>query len=312
MVKNIKKSLKYFIIFIGVIIMTPTALYLTLQIPEVQTFLVKRISGHFSEEINSTISVGHFEFKFFNRLTAKDILIKDKNNDTLLYAQTLTVRLKKASFKRKSFRLGRVTVVKPVVALITDSTGVMNLNWYLDLLKGSSDSINKNKIKFLIDQIDISNARFALINENAAEPKYGINFNNLNLNNINGIIEDFKIENDTTAFNIYNLGFLESGGFQIQKMSSSVVLAKNDFLFKSASITCDSSTLNISRLGIKGDSSSFKNFIEKVRLDILFEKSLISASDLRYFVKIPEGINESAWFSGKISGTIAELTGKKH
>ena len=36
-----------------------------------------------------------------------------------------------------------------------------------------------------------------------------MDFNNLNLTAINGIIEDLKIENDTTRFNIYNLGFKE-------------------------------------------------------------------------------------------------------
>lgn len=311
MFKNIKKSLKYFIIITGVIIMLPTILYLVLQISEVQTFLVKRITDHFSNEIKSTISVGRIEYKFFNKLSINDILIKDKNNDTLIYSQNATVGFRRIDLKNKSFRLGRVILIKPVVSFITDTSGMMNLTWYMDLLKNPADSAKKTKSIFVIDQIDISDARFSLINHSGLKAKTKIDFNNLNLTGINGIIEDIKIQNDTTAFKIYNLGFKESSGFLVKKMSSSVILAKQNFLLKSAFLNCDSSIINISKFEIYTDSSaSFKRFTENVKLDILLEKSLINTSDLQYFIPFAEGINESVWLSGAVSGTVSELRGR--
>ena len=76
MLKNIKKSLKYFIIFGGIVIMLPTVLYLCIQIPAVQTLLLKRITNHFSEELKSTISFGKMEYRFFNRLSVSDTVNK--------------------------------------------------------------------------------------------------------------------------------------------------------------------------------------------------------------------------------------------
>ena len=87
MLKHIKRSFKYLIIFFGVIILLPTVLYLLLQTSRVQTFLVKRITNHFSSQIKSTISVGSIDYKFFNKLSIKDVLIKDQNNDTLILFQ---------------------------------------------------------------------------------------------------------------------------------------------------------------------------------------------------------------------------------
>ena len=107
MLKNIKKSLKYFIIAFGVIILLPTVLYLLLQTAEVQTFLVKRITNHFSTQFKSTISIGSIEFKFFNKLSINDVLIKDQNNDTLLYSKEIVAGLRRLDFKDKSFRLGK-------------------------------------------------------------------------------------------------------------------------------------------------------------------------------------------------------------
>jgi len=187
--------------------MLPTVLYLLLETSTVQTFMVKRITNHFSNRIKSTISVGSIEYKFFNKLSINDLLIKDKNSDTLIYSLKVAIGIRRINFKNKSFRLGRVSLVNPVVAFITDSSGLMNLTWYLDLLKNPTDTIKKVSSRFSIAQIDISDARFSFINRTGLKAKTKMDFNNLNLTGINGIIEDLKILNDTTTFNIYNLGF---------------------------------------------------------------------------------------------------------
>jgi hypothetical protein len=311
MLKNIKKSLKYLIIITGVIIMLPTVLYIVLQISQVQTFLIKRITNHFSSEFRTTISVGHVEYKFFNKLLINDILIKDKNKDTLIYAQRVTAGLKRFDFFKKSIRLGRVVIVKPVVSLVTDSSGLMNLTWYLDLLKNPSDTLKSNNDLISIDQIDISDARFSLINYSGTRAATKIDFNNLKLSGINGILEDIRVQNDTTSFNIYNLGFKESNGFLVKRMNSSMKIVKEHILFNSTFLNCDSSILNIPKLWITADSSaSFKRFTEEVKLDILLERSLINTSDLQYFMPFANGLNESVWISGKVLGTVSELRGR--
>lgn len=311
MLKHIKRSFKYLIIFFGVIILLPTVLYLLLQTSRVQTFLVKRITNHFSSQIKSTISIGSIDYKFFNKLSIKDVLIKDQNNDTLIYSSKIVASIRSLDFKNKSYRLGKVSLFSPDISLITDSTGMMNLTWYLNLIKAPSDSTIEGGSRFAVDQIDINDARFSLINRKGTKGKTKIDFNNLKLTGINGIIEDFKTLNDTTTFNLYSLGFRESSGFTIKKMNSTVIIAKQNFLLNSAFINCDSSILSISKFSMNADSSgSFKNFTEDVKLNIILNKSLISTKDLRYFIPFADSINESVWLSGKIMGTISELRGR--
>jgi hypothetical protein len=311
MAKNIKKSFKYFIIVIGIFIMLPGILYPLLQFPALQTFLVNRISSHLSKEINSTISVGKIEYRFFNKLAINDILIKDQHNDTLLYTQKIIAGIRRFDLKQKTFRFGRVVLVKPVVGFITDSTGMMNLAWYLNMLKTPQDTTKKMPAKFSVDQIDISDGRFSLINNSGTRGKSLINFNNLILTDINTIIEDLKIYNDTTSFTVYNLGFRESCGFSVNRLSTSALLAYHNIMLNSLFLTSDSSILNISRFALRTDSSgSFRNFATDVKLDVVLDKSLVSTSDLYYFMPFAEGINESVWLSGKILGTISELRGR--
>ena len=43
-------------------------------------------------------------------------------------------------------------------------------------------------------------------------------------------MEEFKVYRDTTSFSIYNLGFRESAGFAVNRMSSDVIVTKGDIL----------------------------------------------------------------------------------
>lgn len=311
MAKNIKKSIKYFIIFFGIIISVPILLSFVLRIPAVQTFMVRRITDHLSAQIQSTISVGKIEYKFFNILNLNDIIIKDQNDDTLFYSQKASIGIKHIDLRNKSVTIGHIVAENPVATLITDSTGVMNLTWYLNLIKKDKDTLKKSKSTFKINQIDIINARFSLLNMPGEKSKSGIDFNNLHLTGVNGTLVALINRDDTTSFSINGLRFRESGGFNVTGMNSEVRFAKNDILFRTTFLNCDSSIININHAGIHADSAeSFKNFNEEVRIDIQIDKSRLDFSDLRYFVPAVNGMNDNIWLSGKIAGTISELRGR--
>ena len=312
MLDKIRRSLKYFIIVIGTVILLPTVLYLLLQTASIQTFLVNRITKHFSKEMNSTISIGSVEYKFFNKLSFNKILIKDKNNDTLLYTNTITAGIKYLDFENKNFRIGTISLIKPVIALISDSSGQMNLSWILAQLKGNnSDTTKKTSFKFFVDKVDIIDGKFSLINRNGVKSKTRIDLNNLKLTNVNSEIENVKISNDTASLKISDLRFRESSGFAMNKMISSVIIGKQNINLTSTYISSGNSQLNIVRFGLSGDSiSAFRNFTEKVKIDLVLDKSQISTTELGYFVTSADSLNETVLVSGKIMGTISELRGR--
>ncbi|MCU0454723.1 MAG: translocation/assembly module TamB domain-containing protein [Bacteroidales bacterium] len=308
MAKSIKKSYKYLFIIAGILIILPTILFSIIRIPAVQTMAVRRITSHISERVSSSISVGSVRYLFFNRLSIDDLLIRDRNSDTLIYAAEATLFLRKSDLKNGRLRFGRITVSRPVVSFITDSTGEMNLQWYLELLRSPGGS---KSMVLSISEISVTDGKFSLVNTYREKSLIATDFNNLNLNNINGTLEDFLISDDTTRFNITELSFIESAGFTVKEMNCGVRLAKNDLLFHGGTIKCDSSLIEIEKVGLIGDSaSSFSDFTRKVRMDISLGKSLVSSSDLKYFVPPAEKVNEAVRISGKVSGTVAELRGR--
>ncbi len=311
MIKSIKKSLKYLAIGIGIILLVPTVLYSLLRLPDVQTFIVRRITSHLSNEIKSTITVGKIDFRFFNRLTLNDLLIKDKHNDTLIYLKSASTGIRRIDFRNKIFRLGKIEINEPYIAFITDSTGLMNLTWYIEMLRTSADTAKRSETTFLANEIIIYDGCFNLINKVDNENKMLLDFGNLKLSEISGILENFEIKPDTVRFHLQDFMFGESNGFIVNDLSSNVLLAGNDIIFNSVLLECDSSFVNADHIGLLSDSAgSFKNFTERVRLDILLQESSINSYDLQYFVPILLGTNESLRISGKVNGPLSELRGR--
>lgn len=312
MLKSIKKSFKYLMILVGILLLVPTLASIVLRIPEVQTFMVNRITGHFSERIKSTISVGRVEYTFFNKLVLSDLLIKDQNSDTLLWSSRISAGILRLDLAGNNIRLGHVDIDRPVIAFITDTTGLMNLTWYLNMFKNTEDTVKKGGTRFIVNKITIQDGRFALINRNRPAGKALVDFNNLRLSGITGDLKDFRIRGDSTVLDINDIRFEESKGFLVRSMNSNLTLAGKDILFRDLFLYLDSSIINAGQVLISGDESEgFSNFTENVMLDIRLDKSLISASDLRYFLTAAGGLNEAVELSGRISGTVSDLNGRR-
>jgi hypothetical protein len=311
MAKSIKKSFKYLIIALGVLLMVPGVLYPLLQLSAVQTYIGNRVSSHIFKGLNSTISIGKIDYRFFNKLAINDILIRDQHNDTLLYTSEIVAGIRRFDLDKKIIRLGKISLVKPVIGLISDSAGVMNLDYFLKQLQNPGDTASKKPFSLSIEQIELNDARLSFIDKSATKGKSQIDFANLHFSDINTIIEDFRVRDDTITFDIYKLGFMEGSGFALKRMSSSVKLASGIIEVGSLSLNTDSSVLNFSKIGLKADSSgSFKNFTTGVKLDVVMDKSLLATSDIGYFLPPLKGVNESLWLSGKFLGTVSELRGR--
>lgn len=312
MLKSIKKSLKYFAIIAGIILAIPTAVFFLIRIPEVQTFMVSRIAGHISRGTGTTIKAGRIEYSFFNRLIVHDVLIEDINQDTLIYAQRLDAGIRRLDFRNNVFRLGNVNLTKPSVSLITDSAGVMNLSWYLDLLSRGKDTLKSRRpIRFSINRIGLDSASFSLINRRGDSSRMLIDFNDMRLAGIDAGVNDFRIENDTVSMTVNGLSFTESQGFSVRNFDTRMMIAGGDMVFTDVSLSCDSSIINADIIGLYPDTSgSFGKFTKEVRLDIRLNKSLVSSADLKYFLPVIKNIREDIGISGRVSGYFEELKGR--
>jgi len=318
MPKIIKKFIRYLLTTTGVLLTVIAISVVIGRTPVFQSFLVKQFSAFISSRTGTHISIGKVSYTYFNKLVAYDILIKDQNDDTLLSAQQLSVKIKEFNPASNRFRFGKIDIYQPDFRMITDTSGTSNLRWYLDILSGGAKSSkkkggSKNLLVSLAD-INLYDASYRLINRrDTIKPKEGlIDFSNLKITGISVNVSDFTVNYDSVYLKIRNLAFNESTGFTSRDFNSSLTIKRDSLFFNDIKLITDSSIIMAPAIHLTPvDSVGFADFINKVKLDIIFDHTSVSTSELSHFVYAFRGIDEMFNISGHFYGTISEFNGRK-
>ncbi|HPC98347.1 MAG TPA: translocation/assembly module TamB domain-containing protein [Bacteroidales bacterium] len=311
MLKSIKKTVSIILIAIATLALPVLLLMLLLSLSPVQTYITKKVTQYLSSNTNSVISIGEVSFNFFNRISAREIMIADRNKDTLLYVPYFQASIHKIDLSGGRIKLGRAVASSPVFALITDSTGLLNLRWYLDFLSGGNGNRKKGDFSITINSGEIKNGTFRLEKMIRTPGKSGIDFNYMRISGINAGFSDFAVMGDSVALKIDRLSALERSGFRINSMSAAVSVTGRGIIFKDAVIRSDSSFIDAPMIGLIADTdSSFRNFEEQVRFDIRLNKSSINTSELDFFMPPGKLPLVTADLEGELTGPLAELRGR--
>ena len=295
------------------LILIPVLLYLLARSPKFQTYVVNQITTRISNKLNTTISIGSIHFSFFNKLVVRDILVLDQNSDTLVYASEAKAGIRRIGWSGKTFHLTKLSVQDPVFQIVTDTTGINNLTWYLSLINSDRENRNPVKTAILINQIEITGGRFALKNldGDSQNKNAGIDFMDMSLIHLNATIEDFSIRNDTTSMYIYRASFLEQSGFSVKRLSCNLDVAFGFIGFSHLEIITNESLIKAENLSLSySEPKAFQNFQDDIRLKIQLEQSDLSLSDISFFVpglKIDPGLLS---ISGNVSGPLSQLRGR--
>lgn len=87
------------------LVLTFIILYLVLQMPAVQNWLIRKVTVYLSEELHTTVEVRNVNISFFDNLVLEGFYVEDLKGDTLLYAGELTAGLNTNIFSLLSNKL---------------------------------------------------------------------------------------------------------------------------------------------------------------------------------------------------------------
>lgn len=313
MAKIIKKIVRVFLIITGVLIMVPIILFLLLQSPRIQTFTVKKITQGISGKTGAEISIGRVSYSLWNEIVLNDVLFRDLQGDTLLTAARLDVRIRDIRPAQNHYRFGRIDIYEPDFRMVTDTAGVMNLTRYLMKLQGNGERDSTSRIDIRFADIDLFDGSFILQNrsDTLGIIPGRVNMQNMHIGRINTKIRDLHINNDSVSMVIRGLRFSESGGFIARSLDMNFAIQRSNLYFREITLITDSSSISAEKiLLIPKDTSSWNDFINSVRMDLMFNTSVINATDLAHFVSPLAGINERITMSGRVSGTVSEMKGR--
>ncbi|NJM14160.1 MAG: hypothetical protein HC896_01135 [Bacteroidales bacterium] len=84
------------------ILSIPVGAYFVLTNHKTQTAIINRVIDNFAQKIGTRLKLQSVNFGLFNKLQLNGLLIMDQQNDTLLYAEKLTVNIRRINRKTET------------------------------------------------------------------------------------------------------------------------------------------------------------------------------------------------------------------
>jgi hypothetical protein len=282
------------------------SLWLILQSPLVQTYLVGKITARLSEKLHADISVRGVSIAFFNKVVLKGVLIRDQQHDSLLFVHRLVATVDSFSLKKRYVALGHLKLDETFVNVYSDSTGRCNYQFLADSFASSDtvQSTDTTQFNFRMNRFDFDDARVKY----ACRDSLGNH--RIDLNHITLGVSGLKIHRQDVAFEITRFQLENSNDFRLEQCSA-FFRASSD----SVSLTklhLKTSESEISEANIRIDKRKFGQHMNfaKLKLDSELKKSSFSLKEVGLFVPQLKGMTEKIQVSGEVSGTLDDLKGK--
>lgn len=320
--------MKIFWLTIVAILAFVFAVSLTIQLPQVQTFIAGKVVRSLSEKIEGDISFEKIHFKPFTTLVLKNTVILDKNPvrdsltgvqvDTFFRAQYVIAKFTLDGL----FRHGSIHIDKAFV-----SNGQMNLvlEDRPDLGDGDTDGesltrifgIVKKKNKqysdkelFHIRKVEIHNFGFHMFNHKMEKIDFegGINWNDMDVRNININARELQFKGGIMTGSVDKLSFREKSGWVCNSISGSAKVGRGRAIVEDFHLRDKWSDLYLPLYMMSFSSvDDFSDYIAKIKMDGEIAPSELDFRTLQYFAPQIGDNRIRARVSGKMSGYVNDF-----
>lgn len=162
--------------------------YILIQQPGFQTYLVHKVSDYLSNKLQTKVSVKSVNIQFFTTAVLEEILIEDKTHDTILYAGNLKARLGVFELLNQNFEIKDLTLESARVRLFRGrDDSDFNYQFIVDAFSTSDTTTSTTKNPFLkIGTVHLKKISFTYRDEPAVDvtvhvPELVVEFNKLSL-----------------------------------------------------------------------------------------------------------------------------------
>ncbi len=151
-------------------------LYISIQIPTVQTWIVQKVTNNLSKTLDTKVEIESVDIKFFKTVSLQNIYIEDHQKDTLLFAQELDASIGLFSLFDSQIHLNQVTFNQATVNLHrTSNDSLFNVNFLIDAFSSNKPKVEKDTTTNNGWEFEIGNVLLQKVNFNLIDEKTGLN-----------------------------------------------------------------------------------------------------------------------------------------
>lgn len=293
---GIKKALKIMAWVVGVFLALDLLLVGLLFVPAVQTFVVHKVTEAISEKWGTEISIGDVHITPTLKLVCHEVAIKDHHDENMIYSGTVKGRLRSLQTKPVKLGLGDVEFedLDVVLRIYKDEKTINIAQW---AKKFKTDKKRKQPFTLTSNSVDISNGRFALINDNkrtvfdtAGHPDIDYDF--LELADLQVKAKDFKLVGADIAMKFKQLAFNQYGGFQLKQGSGDFRICDTTLTFTDLKLKTPQSDLDLDLYFRYNQWKSYGDFLDSVRIGAEIRPSTLAMDDIADWAPAIRGMYE--------------------
>ncbi len=273
----------------------------------VQTFLASQAASYLSNELNATVDIETVAIVFPDEIALDGILLTDTNKDTIFYAKTIYATLDDYDISKLSFDLSAVDVESGLIHIQRDKEGIFNHQFLKDYFASTKKKEKKNP-KITVANVSLSDMRFKYDDFRKEIRTSGVDYFHIDTKNIDGTINNFKIENGVYSADINSFSFSEKSGFILNNLNTKASVSHDGIFLENLILTSDRSHIEAQKFDMLSTGlEDFKYFVDSVKFDAKIDKSTVDLSEAALFAYVLEGMNDTIQLSTSIQKEVKRL-----
>jgi hypothetical protein len=284
------------------------SLTLCVQIPTIQTQLVKFVTNSLSEKLQTKVRINAVNIHFFKSIELDGVYIEDQQSDTLLYVNNLVGKISLLNINKQKLIINDVQLHGGRIGLKRyKDDRKYNFDFLIDAFTTSDTSASNNAWDIKLENISLLNQTFSYKDYKYNDTTPCINFEDIYLTNLNIIANNFGFYKDSVTCDIKQIALNEKSGFKVTKMNAEAMFADTVIRLRNLHISTPNSSISGHYRMEFASFDDFDDYINKVFMRAEFTKSKLSSNDVQFFAKELFGLNTTIQLSGVARGTVNHL-----
>ena len=295
----------------------PLVVGMLLRNPEVQTMVSKSVAAYLTRQMDAEVHIGEVNISFYGTLLIGDFEILDGHDHKMITVDRLEIRLEKVNRQNKVIDLNSIKLTGADFALRKYSgDDLANLGYFLRNFKsGKSADTTQKKQKstpwtLLCKRLEFRNMHFVNENQERKKEGPGIDFNDIEMLDMDMLMSYLRVEGDTISVSINSLAFIEKSGFEVKGFSGIVRYCPTSLSVDNLLAHTNNSSLDLDFEFRYDGLRDFKDFVNKVHADASFRETNLEMSDIGYFAPVMFSMDNLIKLGGDFSGYVSNFRGR--
>lgn len=287
------------------------SLFLLLLNATIQEFAGQQLAFWLSNSLKTKVKIEGFRFRPLHRAYIDHLYIEDHYGDTLLVADSLTVRLGSLRLFRQQIDIEKINIGSLDMRLQRKAyESTFNYQFLVDFFSAeSTDSAATLPLKFRLGGLLVEDGKLIYFDDTQERVAEGFDPARLQLSQLHVQLDSIFVSADSSSMRLESLRFKDSRGFELRDGRLQLALLPDGLLLDRFRLRSKDSKLKGSLRFAYDKDQDLTNWKERLRIKARLDQFSLGQRDLYWLLGSAAPLSNLA-ATGEISGRLNQLRGK--